>query len=252
MALQIAFQVVRKLPVHQVGRADIDADSQSFAGFPPSVHLVNRFFQHPLAQGDLQVTVGHRRQKGIGGNQSFFGVVPANQGLKGNHLTVGHAQLWLEVEFEFLVLQGSGNLHQQVPTFLAEGILAWIKNIKLVAAFLFGSIHGLVGMADQAFGVGIILRVQGDAEAGGQIYRFTRHVERLTDRAQDTLIQRLGMIALNQQNKFIAADSGDGISAAETSGEPFRHHAEGLVAEIVAEFIVDTLESVQVKIADGE
>ena len=59
-------------------------------------------------------------------------------------------QLWLEVEFEFLVLQGSGNLHQQVPTFLAEGILAWIENIKLVAAFLFGSIHGLVGMADQA------------------------------------------------------------------------------------------------------
>ena len=124
--------------------------------------------------------------------------------------------------------------------------------MELVAAFLFGSVHGLVGVPDQPFGVGIIFRVQGDAQAGGQVYLFVRQFEWLADRRQNTLIQGFGMITLNQQNKFIAADTGDGISAAKASGQPFCHHAQGLVAEVVAKFIIDALEAVQVQIADRE
>ena len=51
--------------------------------------------------------------------------------------------------------------------------------------------------------------------------------------------------------ELVAADAGDEIVAADGVGEPLRHRADQLVADRMAERIVDVLEVVEVDVEHG-
>ncbi len=137
MAVKVAFQIVDKASVHQVWCADVDTDGEVLAGFPPDVHPVDGLFQHPLAQGSLQVAVFHNGQKLTRRNQALFRVVPADQRLETKQLAVGNPDLGLEKELEFLIFERPADFHQLVATVPAMLIQAGVEEVILVTALFF-------------------------------------------------------------------------------------------------------------------
>ena len=57
------------------------------------------------------------------------------------------------------------------------------------------------------------------------------------------------VIALQQEDKFVATDPGNGVAAAQRTGQSLGQGAQGLVTGRLPPFVIDTLEAVEVQIA---
>jgi len=112
-----------------------------------------------------------------------------------------------------------------------------------------GPVHGGVGVLDDRLG----LRVRPghrDAHAGGDVLLAAAERDRLQQRghdAPDDLERRLlGGGVLAQGDELVTADARDGVAGAQRAAQPPRQGEQQLVADGVAQAVVDELEVVDV------
>lgn len=92
---------------------------------------------------------------------------PTHQGLDTNHPTFLDIDLGLKVQFQLIVFNGIGHFALDATLRLDHRIVADIKEMVTVLAFLLGLIHGLVGMAHQLVGIALVIRIESHTDTGG-------------------------------------------------------------------------------------
>ena len=110
-------------------------------------------------------------------------------------------------------------------------------------------------MAHDVGGAADLLGDHGDADAGAdhdglvadRVGRADRRDQAVGDRQQ----RRDGRSRRGDDGEFVAADAGDEVVVAHGVGQPLRHRADQLVADRMAERVVDVLEVVEVDIEHG-
>jgi hypothetical protein len=153
-----------------------------------------------------------------GRQQTFFWVLPADQGFQTHHDSLAHIHLRLVMQAEFAGFQPFFDLLQDGAVLAGAAIKTGIEPLIAVAAALFGRVHGLIHMPQQGVGINAIIGIQRDPKTGVQRHRLTDNHLRGLQRHPDP-IQRvftflnIAQIA-QQQHKFIAAQPGNGVAGA--------------------------------------
>ena len=87
-----------------------------------------------------------------------------------------------------------------------------------IAADFLGRIHGLVGILEQAFDIGGVVRIQGDADAGRDIGFFLAEQERLGQSCQYLFADAFGhgdaIATVENHREFVAAEARHRIAVA--------------------------------------
>ena len=68
-----------------------------------------------------------------------------------------------------------------------QAVLLGVEQMVAVAARLLGQVHGLVGVAQQGVGVGVVERVEGDADARRNADRVAADLEGRGDGGEDAV-----------------------------------------------------------------
>jgi hypothetical protein len=112
-------------------------------------------------------------------------------------------------------------------------------------------VHRHVGVLHQHVGVAAVVGVEGDAGARREVELAALDDVRRPELAQQVLRDRCGVgrIAhfLQHHDELVAAEPRHGVAAAQRPRQPRRHLLEDLVADVVAERVVDVLEPVEVE-----
>ena len=152
----------------QLIAVDIHADAGIDPQGLPLRQLLQGLVDNPVADPQGQWLVAQRRNEQRRWQQAAFRVLPADQGLEGLDLAAAHVDLGLEVQAQLLVVQCLADLFQADVLHTGVLVMSRIEQVATVFADQLGLVHGLVGLAQQLFGVyRAVLRVAGDANAGG-------------------------------------------------------------------------------------
>jgi hypothetical protein len=132
---------------------------------------------------------------------------------------------------------------------------------RAVAAVLLRPVQRGVGGLHQVGGAGAAVAALHDPDARGDDDPVGTEHDRAPDRLQSALCQALQLLAcsracgqvLRDHDELVAAHPGDEVAAvAQLGREPVGHGLQQLVADVVAEGVVDGLEAVEVEVADAD
>ena len=121
---------------------------------------------------------------------------------------------------------------------------------------LLGLVHGDVGVAHQLARAVASASAGGDADAGADADRLAAGRHALGERGEDPLGDDddvLGPVeAVEQHRELVAAEARDGVGRAHARAQALGDRDQQLVADRVAERVVDGLEVVEVDEQDGD
>jgi hypothetical protein len=120
-----------------------------------------------------------------------------------------------------------------------------------------GQVHGLIGMAQQGFGVLLVARVERDADAGAEAQRLAIDRDRTRQpvparAAGCRRIPRRLLQADQQDDELVAAEPGHGVVLAHRFADAARDFDQHAVANGMAKAVVDRLEAVEVEVANRQ
>ena len=134
------------------------------------------------------------------------------------------------------------------------GLLFFFRVEQGVAIFagLLGLIHGLGGVAQQRVGIAVVLRKEGDAEAGRELERILAEGDGRggdIEQALEDVFAFAGTVDVGDHRaEFVAAKTRQGIAFTQGVAQAVGEGDEQLVAGFVSVQVVDILEAVDVKI----
>ena len=240
--------------VAQLHRREVDRHGQLLASLPPDSGLPAGLAQHPLAERPDQAVGLGGRDELTGQHQPALGMVPADQRLDTGEAPGRELELRLVVQHELAPLQRLAQLALEPPARLRLLVHRRLEQAKAVAALRLGAVEGEVGVLEQRVRVLPVLREQGDADAGGDMHLVAVELERGGERAQDLGRQGRGVGGLRElglhQRELVAAEPGQGVAGADRARDPAGHRAQQLVADRMAERVVDLLEAVEIEEED--
>ena len=135
------------------------------------------------------------------------------------------------------------------------GVHGGVIDAGAVAAFVLGAIERHVGIAQNVGGIADTAVDDGDADRGADddVVAADRigRAERIDDAAGDSL-QRVGIgFAGGDDGEFVAAEPRHQILAAHDAAQPLGDVENELVADVMAERVVDVLEVIEIDIEHG-
>ncbi len=117
-------------------------------------------------------------------------------------------------------------------------------------AAVLGRIERHVGLLEQLVGIGAVGRRHGNADRGANIETVTIHFERLCYRPKQALREPFGVLPVIgaglHHDEFVAAKARDQVARPNNGAKPLCNLLQQLVADRMAERIVDGLEAVEV------
>ena len=147
-----------------------------------------------------------------------------------------------------IVLEAEAVAHARVHR-LVEHLVA-----RLAARL--GVIHRRVGVAHHFVGIVVVRRPERDADARGREHLAAadreRQAERFLDPERDGVGLRVVVQAAEQDGELVAAEPRDGVAGTQAGLEAARRLDEQLVADQVAEAVVDDLEAIEIEVEDRE
>ena len=193
-----------------------------------------------------------RHGKKVGwAQQPSCGMLPAQQCLPADHVCIAQAHDSLEIGFEFRTCQAVTQLAfqiEQTQSFLMQMLVEYFEAMSPVCL---GPIHRHVGIAQQFFGVEVALIAESDADAGRRIELFAREAHRLAQCVEYALSRMIGVLRtmdiFQQEGELVTAQARDDIGFPYAGGDPLTGQLEQLIANQVANAVVDDLEAVKVE-----
>ena len=135
------------------------------------------------------------------------------------------------------------------------GVHRVVVDAGAVAALVLGAIERHVGVAHDVGGAADMLVDDRDADRGadhdGLVADGVGRAERGDDAVGDRLQGGVVGAGRGDDGELVAADAGDQVVAAQGAGEALGHVADELVADRVAERVVDVLEMIEIDVEDG-
>src|ERR1700690_203298 len=125
-----------------------------------------------------------------------------------------------------------------------------------VAALALGAVHGLVGVALEQGRVLAVGGIHGDPDAAGNGKSLAFNDDGILQACNqgfgDGLRGGVSGTIFDESEEFITADAGDGIGVADARTQASGDRSQQLVADVMAETVVDDLEGVEVDAEDGK
>ena len=217
---------------------DVDAQRQRQALAPQCGNAAQRFGKHPFPERNLQFRALQGRQKSARCQHPLLRVAPAHQALRTHHCAAVHVHLRLQVQRELTVLQ---RLAQPLDLDMLLALAArqdGVETVETVASVLLGLVHGLVSVAQQGVGVGVVLGVQGVANAGGDANALG--LQRIGRRdvgheLPELLLAALARLQVGQQDdELVSTQACHAVRGAQRAGQPRGHDHQQAVARTVA------------------
>ncbi len=255
MALEQRRELLRQVQVHQVARGQVHRQAQLQPLVGQRQPVARGLFEHPHRQVADEAGLLRERNELRRRHEPALRMLPAHQRLGADHAAVVERQLWLQVEAQLVAVDGLAQFGDQRQRLCAGGVDRRVVGHRPVAAAL-GGVHRHLGADQQGVVIVGVLRPAGDADAGAHVdlvlAERQRQVQRLFDAQRDGVgLLRIG--AMQQDAEFVAAESSHDVAVAcqrpaQALGDAHQH----LVADAVAQHVVDVLEAVQVQHDDGD
>ena len=159
------------------------------------------------------------RQESARCEQTAFGVLPADEGLGPDHFTGAQVHLGLVVKNKFLQQQCLSDTPDRLIFESQRSIVLGIKQVVTVFSGELGTVHGLVGLAQQLIGVDVVHRgVKTHAHAGRYLEGDVVQYNRVRDDFQQLLHQTQAVLLVCQIHqdgyKFITTQTCDRVAFA--------------------------------------
>ena len=239
--------------VAELHRRQVDGDLDAVR---PTRRLGAGAVQGPVAdRDDLPGFLGdrdeHRRRHFAAGRMR-----PAQQRLAGRHAAGAQIDQRLEIERELVQGQRVAQVEFERAALLHRRLHVSGEEAVAAAAAILGGVERHVGLLQQLVGIDAVDRRHGDADRGADVDAMTVDFERLLERARQPLGQPFGVLAAFghglQHHELVAAEARDHVARLDDGAEPVRHFLEQLVADGMAERVVDRLEAVEIDQVDGD
>ena len=247
-----------KVAAHQLFHRDIHRETQARAVVRrrPVGGVVAGRGQHPVADVGEQAGIADGIHELAVGQQAELGVAPAQQGLAGTGAAGARIDQRLEVQGQLVGLQGVAQAAFELAAVEAGAVEAGVEGAAAVAAEPARLLERALGVAQQGVEVAPVLRIEGEAGAGGDALRPAAELEGFGDRAQQAVGELLGAareIRLGQQHdEAVAALARHQGLGAGRRCEPSRDAAQGFVAGALAQAAIDRGEAVEVEAQDRD
>ena len=190
------------------------------------------------------------RDEDLGRDAAVLGVVPAQERLGADDGVVGEPHDRLVVQAQQAVLQRVAQ--RAFERVLAQAVLGevGVQELERVAAELLRVIHRDVRVLQELLGIVRIVGIDADADRGRHVDVVLLDLERLGDGVEQLPrdpSQHRGLVeVLDDDHELVAAEPGQEVGVAQRGGERRAHALQELVADPVAERVVDVLEAVEV------
>ena len=178
-------------------------------------------------------------------------MLPAQQGLEAGGLVLVGANKRLEEQLQFVVSQGVAQIQLKGAALLGPDVHGGLEEAIGPATVTLGAIEGEVGVLQQAVGIAGVLRCDGDADAGADQHVVAAHVVALGQALDDGLgqvAQRLGAgRGGHDDGELVAAQTGHQARVANALAQAGGGLDQEVVADRMAQAVVDALEMVEVQ-----
>ena len=232
----------------ELQRRDVDGDGQARPGAAVEAGAA----QHPFAQIDDQAGMLGDRNELRRRDLADGRMVPARQRLDADDLFAAGIHDRLVGGGEAVVLDGVEQVAFEELSVGQVGVHRRVVDAGAVAALVLGAIERHVGVAQNVGGVAGAAVDRRDADRGADDDVVAAdHVGR-ADRGDDAAgdrLQRIGIgLAMGDDGEFVAAEAGHQILAAHDAAQPLGDVEDELVADVMAERVVDVLEVIEVDV----
>ena len=236
--------------MEELARRQVDRHGQLAPGRRPGDLLRAGLLQHQRAQLADQAAVLADRDEDIRRDHAALGVVPAHQGLGTDDAAAGHIDPRLVMDADLPLRQRPAQLDLQLQARLRRGGHLGTEAHRAAPPGRLGAIHRQIGVAHQRVDVLAVLREDADADRRRDPQFGLRQHHRLGDQRHQPggtpLCPRGGLAVRQQEQELVAPQPCHPLARLERIVQaPCQLHQQ-LVADRMAERIVDPLEMVQV------
>ncbi len=235
--------------LHEVARGHVDVERHLQAARTPRRQLREPAGEHPARDGLDAAGLLRERNELVGRHEAARRMAPADQHLGRQAAAVDQRDLGLVLQVELVLVDCAAQVGQQ-----AQAVLAGARHLRVeggeAAAGLLGDVHRRVGVRHQLGRVAAVVGEGGDADRAADVHRLALDRHRRVERAEQLARQHRGAFAAlrrQQHGELVAADAGHGVGgAAQLARQAAGHLVEQLVADRMAQHVVDFLETIQV------
>ena len=178
-------------------------------------------------------------------------MLPAHQGLGPVHAQAVHVHDRLVEDDDLVGVEPTPEFAEHVEP--ADRVAVKRGRVDLAARVgLLSRVHGDVGAPEQRVGIIAIAREAGDSDAHPHLERHLVHLDGLLDACHQATRDRLELIRVagvltRKHRELVAAEPRHEPLGSDHLPQPRSEIAQHLIAEVVAERVVDLLEAVEVE-----
>src|SRR3984957_1460719 len=258
--------MTRQIDVSDQWRKQVDGDWYGYPPAPPLRGVAERLVQYQVGEGAHQAVLAHQWQELLGPTQSEYRGRPPSQCLGTHH--VGGLQVDLR-----LVQHGQGTMNDglaqvaeqsylnqsaarqmNIGRRIARGAVVPVNGVRAerlqATAELFSRGQCAVSMFEQLGCAQIGVVEAGDRQACGESHEddFAVSAKRSLEGLHDLVDDQMRILpgVLDEHREFIAAESGDGVTATHAAEQSLRGLHQQRVTGGLAQVVVDQLEVVDI------
>ena len=179
-------------------------------------------------------------------------MLPANERLDAHNGAAFQVDFWLVMQHKLLLCERTAQTGLDGLPLHGPSVHPRLEKSVVVAPAFLGVIHCGVRALDQGLRVQTIVGVDADADTHADMEFIPVNVVRQCERGMRFLGRKRCVFCVfnqgQQQHKFIAALTTDGIRLAHTSHQSFGHRLQQVVAHRMAQGVVDMFKEIQVHV----
>jgi hypothetical protein len=252
-ALQDVCDRLGQRRVDDVRGGQVDRHGQLHARASPRGALAYRGVEDPARDVPDQAGALGEAEELVRAQQPPLRVLPADERLHADHAAAAQRDLGLEVQDEFVVVEGVPQLAQELEALGRVGVARGGVGLDVRSRAL-GLVHRHVGVAQERRDVLAVVGLQRDADRGAELDGDAADVEGEGEGA----VQAGGHLADGatvgqdgQDRELVPAEAGQDVVAAQQLVQALGDVDEQAVGLLVAHRVVDLLEAVEVDEHEG-
>ncbi|MNM41348.1 hypothetical protein D3C81_521640 [compost metagenome] len=215
----------------------------------PGPQLRAGLVQHPVADRQDQAAALGDGNEHVRCQQAQLRMLPAQQRLGAGGGRIGRREFRLVVQQQFVARDRLAQVLQQAQLAVGTELHRGDEEGVAVPAGFLGVVHRRIGMCHQLAFVAGIVRIQGNAQAGGDLqFRRIQH-EGFAGRCDHPLGDHRRIVRRidgQHDHELVAAEAGEGVLRPQLRPHALGHRDQQAITQLVAIGIVDGLEAVQV------
>src|SRR5512132_1970441 len=178
-------------------------------------------------------------------------MAPAQESLGASDLAGPQIDQGLVVEDQLVVVKRLAKTTLKREALERLGVHGRRVELAIVPSLIFGAVHRRIRVAQERLGVGSVARIQCHSDRGRNEERALVDEERKSNGLQDLLRDLCGVSLVrdggNEHREFVAAEAGNRVSLPDAAADPLRDSAQQLIADRMAQGVVDYLEVVEIQ-----